>query len=43
MIPLIPKFKLNALSALVMLSLTAATTLAADKINVLVWDEQQQV
>lgn len=43
MIPLIPKFKLNALSALAMLSLTAATTWAADKINVLVWDEQQQV
>jgi trehalose utilization protein len=40
---LIPKFKIRAISTLAMLSLTVATTWTADKINVLVWDEQQQV
>ncbi len=40
---LIPKFQLRSIGFLALLSLSVATNWAKDKINVLVWDEQQQV
>ncbi|MEC7881614.1 MAG: ThuA domain-containing protein [Verrucomicrobiota bacterium] len=40
---LIHKFQLRGICVLVILGLTVSATWAKDKINVLIWDEQQQV